>query len=60
MPLIHGGHESKNKDLENSQDEYLKITNIIDMRNETPIKILNIAKRTVSYERIQSLFSSIC
>lgn len=26
------------------------------MRNETPIKILNIAKRTVSYERIQSLF----
>jgi len=34
-----------------------KITNIIDMRNETPIKIPNIAKRTVFHERIQS---SVC
>jgi len=34
-----------------------KITNIIDMRNETSIKIPNIVKRTVSYERIQS---SVC
>lgn len=34
-----------------------KITNIIDMRNETSIKIPNIAKRTAFHERIQS---SVC
>ncbi|PNP94136.1 hypothetical protein BFS16_08170 [Hoylesella timonensis] len=57
QPLLDTDVKRSGNPLASIKIAVAKITNIIDMRNETPIKIPNIAKRTVFHERIQS---SVC